>query len=86
VAFLTGWQLLRRTPLGYLLTAIMMVFSAVLGAGLQALSAAQVLAKALTLAEVMGFVVPFVILTIFALWFTISLFRNFSEKRRAARA
>jgi len=79
LAFVAGVLLLRRTPLGYLLAAMLLVVSSVLGAGVLALSAAQLLAGVLTAAETVVFVVPFAMLTAVGIWLTIALFQNFSE-------
>jgi hypothetical protein len=79
LAFLAGALLLRRAPLGYLLASVLLIVSTVLGAGVLALSTAQVFSSTLTFAQVMAFVVPFVILTAFALWLTILLLRNISD-------
>jgi hypothetical protein len=76
---LAGVLLLRRAPLGYLLCSTLMIVSAVLGGGVLALSAAQVIAGVLTVAQIMVFVVPFVILSAIALALTVVLFRNISE-------
>jgi hypothetical protein len=78
-AFLSGILLLRRAPLGYLLASTMLVLSWVLGAGVLTLSAAQVLAGVLTVGQILGFVVPFVILTLVGIWLTVVLFRNVSD-------
>lgn len=85
LAIVAGILLLRRTHTGYLLTANLLVISVVLGAGVLALSAAQVLAGVLTVPQIMVFVVPFVILTGFALLLTYVLFRNFSDGPRVKR-
>lgn len=79
LAFLAGVLLLRRAPLGYMLASTLLIVSAILGAGVLALSAAQVLSSTLTFAQVLVFVVPFVILTAFAMWLTILLLRSVSE-------
>jgi hypothetical protein len=79
VAVVAGRLLLRRAPLGYLLTATLLVVSSVLGAGILALSAAQVVAGVLTTRETVVFVLPFVILTGFGLWLMIVLLRNIAE-------
>jgi hypothetical protein len=57
----------------------LLVVSSVLGAGVLALSTAQLLAGVLTPAETIVFVVPFVILTAVGIWLTVVLFRNLSE-------
>lgn len=82
LAFLAGVLIWRRAPLGFLLAPILLIVSAVLGAGVLALSAAQVLSNTLTFAQVMMFVIPFVILTVFALLLTIWLLRNVSDRER----
>ncbi|HMN31699.1 MAG TPA: hypothetical protein PKE45_26355, partial [Caldilineaceae bacterium] len=71
LAFLAGGLLLRRTSLGILLAAVMIILSAVLGAGVLALSAAQLLAGVVTATETIVFIVPFVILTLIAFWFAV---------------
>jgi hypothetical protein len=79
LAFLSGVLLLQRAPLGYLLAATLLVLSSVLGAGVVALSAAQTRAGALTTAETIVFVAPFVILTVAGIWLTVLLLRNLTE-------
>jgi hypothetical protein len=79
VSILSGFLLLRREPLGYLLASTLLIVSAVLGGGVLALSAAQVLAQVLTAAQIMVFVVPFLILTLVAVGLTIILLRNVTE-------
>ena len=79
VAILAGALLLGRAPLGYLLAITLLVVSSVLGAGVMALSAAQLLAGVLTPAETIVFVAPFAILTIAGVWLTIAAFRSFAE-------
>lgn len=80
LAFVAGVLLLRRNAFGYLLASTLLIVSAVLGGGVLALSAAQVLSNTLTFAQVMVFVIPFVILTAFALGLTIALLRNVIEQ------
>lgn len=79
LAILAGVLIWKRAPLGYLLASLLLIVSAVLGAGVLALSAAQVLGNTLTLAQTLTFVVPFVILTAFAFWLTLWLLRDVSE-------
>lgn len=80
LAILAGVLLLRRTSFGYLLASTLLIVSSVLGASILALSAAQVLAGALTVAQTIAFVVPFVILSAFGLGLTIVLFRNVTDE------
>jgi hypothetical protein len=76
LAALAGVLLLRRVPPGELLAAIFLVFSSVLGVGVFALSAAQALAGLLTVAEMVVFVAPFIVLTVAALWLAAILLRR----------
>jgi hypothetical protein len=75
-SFVAGVLLLKRAPFGYLLASVLVILSAVLGAGVLALSAAQVLSGVLTFAQTIAFVVPFVILTVVALWLTAVTLRS----------
>jgi hypothetical protein len=90
---LAGGLLLQRAPVGYLLAAMMLVFTAVLGTSLTAAGMAQLWAGLVTIGQFIGFTAGFSLLTLFALGFTIGLFRAFSEPaiarpatRQAARA
>jgi hypothetical protein len=76
---LAGALILRGTPSGYLLASTMLIFTCILGANLTAGGIIQVTKEVITLGQALVFTVPFVILTLFAAWFTILLFRNFSE-------
>jgi hypothetical protein len=76
---LAGVLLLRRVPLGYLLASTMLIFTAILGPNLTAGGIIQVVTRVITIGQAMVFTVPFVILALIALWFTILLFRNFSN-------
>jgi hypothetical protein len=77
---LAGVLIRRGTPFGYLLAATMLIFTCVLGANLTAAGIVQVTKGVITAGQAMAFTVPFVILFLIAVWFTILLFRNFSEK------
>jgi hypothetical protein len=79
LAFVAGVLLLWRAALGYLLAVTLLVVSSVRGAGVLALSAAQLLAGVLTTVETVVFVMPFVILTVIGIGLTVVLFRSFSE-------
>ena len=74
-----GVLLLRRAPLGYLLTSTMLVFTCLLGPSLTAGGVIQVLEGVITIGQAMTFTVPFVILALIAAGLTVRLFRNFSE-------
>jgi hypothetical protein len=79
-ALLLGGALIRRgTPFGYLLASTLLIFTCILGANLTAGGIIQVAKKVVTIGQAMAFTVPFVILTLIAVWFTVALFRNFSE-------
>jgi hypothetical protein len=79
VAVVAGALVLRRAPLGYLLATTLLVMSAILGAGIAALSAAQLMAGALSPAETAMFVVPFVLLAAVGSWLTIVVLRSFAD-------
>ncbi len=76
---LAGVLIHRGTALGYLLASTMLVFTCVLGANLTAGGVIQVLEGVITIGQAMAFTVPFVILSLIAIYFTVILFRNFSE-------
>jgi hypothetical protein len=75
----TGVLLYRRAPIGYLLAPMLLVFTVTLGLNLMVAGVAQLLTGAISIGQAMGFTVPFVILTLIALGFIISVFRNFTE-------
>jgi hypothetical protein len=80
LAIVAGVLLLRRAALGYLLAAVLLILSSVLGVGLLIYSAAQVIAGVLSTGQFIGFVVPFIILTVAGVWLTVSLFRGIAEE------
>jgi hypothetical protein len=76
VAILAGVLLLRRAPLGYLLTSIMLIFSWLIGVTIAASTAAQWLAGyPYTTAQIIGMVTPFIVLALVGLWLTRVFFR-----------
>jgi hypothetical protein len=82
-ALILGGVLIRRgAPFGYLLASTMLIFTCILGANLTAGGIIQVARDVITIGQAMAFTVPFVILTLIAVWCTVVLFRNFSEKAR----
>lgn len=82
-ALILGGVLIRRaTPFGYLLASTMLIFTCILGANLTAGGIIQVTKEVIRIGQAMAFTVPFVILTLIAVWFTLILFRNFSEEAR----
>jgi hypothetical protein len=74
-----GVLLLQRAPAGYLLSSTMLVFSVVLGIQLAAMGIVQFLSGLFGIGQFIGMLVSFAVLTLFAIWFTIALFRNFAE-------
>jgi hypothetical protein len=76
---LAGVLIRRDIPLGYLLASTLLIFTCILGTSLTAGGVIQVLKGVITIGQAMTFTVPFVILTLFAIWFTVLLFRNFSK-------
>lgn len=75
----SGGLLLRRDPIGYLLVAPLLVFTGILGVNLTAGGVAQVMAGVISLGQFIGMSASFTILTLFAIGFTLALFRSFSE-------
>lgn len=79
-ALIQAGVLIRRSaPDGYLLASTMLVFTCVLGASLTAGGVIQVLKGVITIGQAMAFTVPFVILSLVAIYFVIVLFRSFLE-------
>jgi large-conductance mechanosensitive channel len=78
----SGAMLLRRTPLGYLLASMMLVFTVVLGVNLTAAGIEQMLTGAIGIGQFIGMTLPFVVLTLLAIWLTIRLFRSCSHATR----
>ena len=79
-ALILGGVLIRRgTPFGYLFASTLLIFTCILGVNLAAGGILQVAKEVITIAQAMAFTVPFVILTLIAAWFTVILFRSFSE-------
>lgn len=76
---LAGVLIRRNVPFGYLLASTMLIFTCILGANLTAGGIMQVAKQIITIGQAMVFTVPFVILSLTALWYTIVLFRNMSE-------
>lgn len=77
---IAGVLLHRRSPFGYLLAPTLLVFTVVLGIQLAAMGIVQFAAGLFGIGQLIGMVVSFAILTLFAIWFTIALFRNFTEQ------
>jgi hypothetical protein len=79
VLIVTGIMLLRRNPMGYLLTAMLLVFTVMLGTNLLTAGTIQMLAGFIDIRQFIGFVASFAILTLYGIWFTLKLFRNLSD-------
>jgi hypothetical protein len=80
LAFLTSVLLLRRIPLGYLLAPVLLILNAIIGVIVVAQTVAQALAGiTLSIGQYIGFVGSFVVMSLFALWFTIQFFRNITD-------
>jgi hypothetical protein len=62
----------------------MLVFTMVLGPNLTAGGIAQLLTGVISIGQFVGMTLPFVILTLFAIWFTVILFRRVSDAPRRA--
>lgn len=76
-ALILGGVLIRRgTSFGYVLASTMLVFTCILGASLTFAGIIQVLKEVVTLGQAMAFTVPFVILSLIAVRYTVVLFRN----------
>lgn len=82
---LAGVLIRRGTPLGYLLASTMLIFTCILGANLTAAGVVQVVKEVITIAQAMMFTIPFVILSLIAVLFTIRLFFNISDNHPTER-
>jgi hypothetical protein len=77
---LAGVMLLRRHSLGYLLASTLLIFTTILGINLLTAGIVQKFVGLISIGQFIGFVVSFAILTLFAIWFTLALFRHVSER------
>jgi hypothetical protein len=75
----TGILFRRREPLGYVLASILPIFIDALGCSLLVMGIAQQMSGLMNIGQFIGFVVSFAVLTIFALGYTIVLFRNIAD-------
>jgi hypothetical protein len=77
-----GVLLLQTNPIGfsYLLSSTLLVFTVILGINLLTAGTIQMLAGLINIGQFIGFVASFSILTLYAFWFTLALFRNVSER------
>lgn len=77
----TGRLILRRAPLGYLLAPTLLVFTVLLGIQLAAMGIVQFASGLFGVGQFIGMVVSFIILTLFAIWFTIAFFKDYTQER-----
>jgi hypothetical protein len=77
---LAGILIRRDAPLGYLLASTMLIFTSILGPNLTAGGIIQVAKGVITIDQAMIFTVPFVILSLIAIWYSVLLLQNFKEK------
>jgi hypothetical protein len=75
-----GVLLRRKAALGYWLASVLVIFTAVLGIALLAAGIVQISAGVISVGQFIGFTVSFAILTFFAIWFSVSILKNFKEK------
>lgn len=81
VSVLAGFLLLRRAPLGYLLAFNVLILGIfVVGLSVPAATVSQLLAGyQFEVAQIVAFVVPFVVLGLLALWLAATFLRNVEE-------
>ncbi len=79
-----GALLLRRAPFGYLLSAVLLVFTVILGINLTAGGIAQMVNGVITMGQFIGMSVSFMVLTLFALGYTVALSRSFSQSGKGS--
>jgi hypothetical protein len=71
---------LRRAPLGYLLAAILLVLYAIVGLMVTGQTIATELAGiTIGVGQFVAFVASFMVMSLFAMWLLISLFRSLEE-------
>ena len=75
---LAGVMLLRSNAWGYLLASTSLVFTTILGIDLLTAGIVQKFAGLINMGQFIGFVLSFALLTLFAISFTLVLFRNAS--------
>ncbi len=79
-AFLAGVLLLRRKPLGYLLTSTLLILLVLVGLLVVGQTVMQTLdGIVLSAGEVAAYVAPFVLLSLFAIWLEALTLRNLSD-------
>jgi hypothetical protein len=84
-AFLAGLLLLRRKPLGYLLTTTLLILLTLIGLVVVGQTVMQTLdGIVLSTGQVAAYVAPFVLLSLIAVWLTVVLFRSLSDSKSGA--
>jgi hypothetical protein len=78
-SILAGILLLRRVPLGYVWSFTILVLSWTIGTNVVVGGLLQLLAHELTTGQVLGFVIPFIILNLVGIWLTFAFLRNLSD-------
>jgi hypothetical protein len=79
LSILAGILLLRRFPLGYVCSFTILVLSWTIGTSVVVGGVVQLLAQVLTIDQVLGFVIPFIILNLVGIWLTFAFLRNLSD-------
>jgi hypothetical protein len=79
LSILAGILVWQRVPLGYLLSFTILVLSWTIGTSVVVSGFLQLLAQVLTPAQVLGFVIPFVILSLVGIWLTSAFLHNLSD-------
>jgi hypothetical protein len=72
-----GGLLLRRTPTGYLLATVLLIFTLIINIQLGVMGLMQYLAGLMTIGQFIGMSLSFDLIALIAIGFTVSLFRNF---------
>ncbi len=75
-----GALILRRAALGYLLAPVMLAFTVSLGISITVFGIVQYLLGLVTLGQFIGFVIPFTVLTLVAVWYAIQSLRHYSNR------
>jgi hypothetical protein len=80
ILIISGVMLFRINPLSYLLASTSLIFTVILGINLLIAGTVQMLTGLIDIQQFIGFVASFTILTLYAIWFTLALFRNVSDQ------
>lgn len=81
--FIAGVFILRRKPIGYVMASTLLILLALIGLIVASQSVMQILdGVVLSTGEIVAFVVPFVSLSVVAIWMNISILTNIVEPGR----